>query len=66
MDITNKNHLIRKKSKRELEKAKMMNPQHVRSIADSMNGRQRMQGYLDRAEERSRSVSHIRSSSYDL
>ena len=42
MDITNKNHLIRKKSKRELEKAKLMNPKVLHSIAEVMNGRQVM------------------------
>jgi len=29
MDITHKNHLIRKKTKREQDKTKMMNPQAV-------------------------------------
>jgi hypothetical protein len=40
MDITQKNHLIRKKTKREQDKSKMMNPQHFHSIAEAFNGRQ--------------------------
>lgn len=40
MDITHKNHLIRKKTKREQDKAKMMNPQIVHSIAEAFTGHQ--------------------------
>jgi len=69
VDINAKNHLIRKKSKHEQDKQKLMNPAFQYSIAEDMNGRERMLNYLDNAEARSRSISqsmHIRSSSYDM
>ena len=69
VDINAKNHLIRKKSKHEQDKQKLMNPAFQHSIVEHMDGRERMLNYLDIAEARSRSISqsmHIRSSSYDM
>jgi hypothetical protein len=68
MDINHKNQLIRKKNHRELEKDKLMNPVVINSLVESFTGMQQMQSYLDRADDRSRSVSqqHARANSYDI
>ena len=57
VDFALKNHLIRKKSKYEIEKGKLMNVEYKHAIVDSLNGRKEM---IDRqkqlSESRSRSV----------
>lgn len=70
LDINSKNHLIRKKSKHEQDKQRMMNaPTISQSIVEKLDGRERMLNHLENVEAKSRSISrsiHIRASSYDI
>jgi hypothetical protein len=57
VDQAQKSFLIRKKSRHEQEKAKLMNPESHVSIVESFNGRRLMLHYLSTCDLRSRSVS---------